>query len=190
MLITISFEPLSTKVWSCCTVPAPSPPPPQLQLPLPVDYVDLRDWEDCGIDPDSDSPDSPPHAHYIDIALATLRKDFVSVLRSWIPHWKTFPYQNQEQRVEYLSRKVQRWVSLIYSTLHHISNDILYDGSLVFFPSWKGKFQVFSPQTIVFSSQKALPKRRSSMLPFIQTVLHHPDLDPNDVDHHRHEQFT
>ena len=51
---------------SCCTVP---PPPPPLQRPLPVDPVDLRDWEDFGIDPDAS--DFPPHA-YIDIALAAL----------------------------------------------------------------------------------------------------------------------
>ena len=74
---------------SCCTVPAPPPPPPPLQLPLPVDPVDLASTstlastscetcgaqrlrrvgsEDYGID--QDAPDSPPHAHHIDIALA------------------------------------------------------------------------------------------------------------------------
>ena len=55
---------------SCCTVPLfqLTPPPPPLQPPIPVDPVDLRDWEDYGIDPDA--PYSPQHAHDIDIALA------------------------------------------------------------------------------------------------------------------------
>ena len=57
---------------SCCTVPAPPPPPPPLQPPLPVDAVDLRDWEDYGIN--LDAPDSHPHAHDINIMLDALSK--------------------------------------------------------------------------------------------------------------------
>ena len=57
---------------SCCTIPAPPQPPPLLQPQLPVDPVDVRDWEDYGIN--LDAPDSPPHVHDIDIALAALLK--------------------------------------------------------------------------------------------------------------------
>ena len=73
---------------SCCTVPAPPPPPPPPQAPLPVDPVDLRDWEDYGMD--VDALDSPPHAHDHRIStlrwLTYLRAFLASMLRSWIQH--------------------------------------------------------------------------------------------------------
>ena len=76
---------------SCCTVPAPpplppplsplQPLPPPLQPPLFVDLVDLRDWEDYGINPDAS--DSPQHAHDVDIVLAAI--------------WRAFPGFNAEK---------------------------------------------------------------------------------------------
>ena len=85
---------------------------------------------------------------------------------SWILHWNTFPFPNQEQRVEYLSRKLQRYISLIYSTLHHNLKRMLYAGSLAFFPNWTGKHQASSLLASIF--YKTLPKRRSSMLPLLR----------------------
>ena len=92
---------------SCCTVPAPPPPPPPLQPPLTVDPVDLRDWEDYGID--RDALDSLPHARDIDFALSSLLKglpgDNAEDLDTAL---KGLPLPKQEQRVEYLCRKLWR----------------------------------------------------------------------------------
>ena len=45
-----------------------------------------------------------------------------SMLKSWTPPWKTFPCWNQAIWVEYLSRKLWRWVELIYTILHVIQH--------------------------------------------------------------------
>ena len=68
-------------------------PHPQL-TPASTTYpVDLREWEDYGID--QDAPDPPTSAHYFDIALAALLKGLPGFnAKELIQHWNTFPWYN------------------------------------------------------------------------------------------------
>ena len=119
----------SSSAWA-----APLPPPLPLQPPLPVGPVHLRDWEVYGID--LDVPHSPPHAYDIDFVLAALLKGLPDFNAEELDTaLKDLACPNQAQRVEYLSRKLRRWVSLIYSTLYHMLNNMLYAGILAFLPA-------------------------------------------------------
>ena len=144
---------------SCCTVPAPPPPP----LPLQPHFVRTLSITETGKITDStlimpDAPDSPPHAHDIDIALAPcFNAEELPVDTALLD--LPLPEPGAKGGIS-----VQEAAEVKFANIYHVM--MLYAGSLAalsFFPNWKGKRQVFSRLASVFYSTS--PKRRSSMLP-------------------------
>ena len=62
------------------------------------------------------------------------------------------------------------------------------DDSLVFCPRWTGRRPVFHCQLAYYTRRE---KKVDAMFikDLIQKVLHHPDFDPDDVDHDMHERL-
>ena len=138
-------------IWDYVLLHSSSPPPPPLLLqpPLPVDPVDLRDWKDHGIDPGT--PDSPPHAQDIDIALAALLKGLPGFNAEELDTvLNDLPLPEPWAKGGISVQEAAEVSFTIYSTLHHKLNNMSYAGKLASFPRWTGKHQVFAWLASVF----------------------------------------